>query len=332
MRTLVPLAALLVCACPQPEDSFVISGQVVDLDGLPRPEVPVALRRARLASETRCESFDELRQTVTDTDGHFSFELLRQEAVAGVNARRFFAVEAPGVVEGTVTRRFWFPNADLELGPMGGRLQADPFSETRVDGHVAWRGGTLFLDRPSERRDVRAKRDWISVPIDSLGRVDVIPVETRIESPWLEQQPREGFVSTVIGSECPELPLSPCPLTDGRFLPYEFPPEVRQLLFNFKQEANVTNLLFHGLQLARPATKARLDFSFFVDFAELSPLVTRTLVPAQFERAQDTCDEPGAFLNIGSGGFIRPVVLRVRFEDAAGEVIPILSLQEVSAR
>ena len=330
MRAL-SLLALLWCACPQPEDAFVISGQLIELDGAPRAQVPVTLKRSRFASETRCEFFDELRETVTDGEGHFAFQLLRQEAVAGVNARRFFAVEAPGVVDGTVTKRFWFPNADLELGEVGRRVSADSAYETRLDGHVAWRGGPLVLDRPTERRDVRARREWISVPIDSLGRVDVIPIETRIESSWSTEVPRAGVRSSVIGAECPELAISPCPLTDGRFLPYEFPPDSRQLLFNFKQEANVSNLLFHGLQLARPATKARFDFSFVVNATELSPLVTLTLTPGQFERAQDSCDEPGVFLTMGSGGFIRPVVLRVRFEDAAGEVVPILSLQEVTA-
>ena len=331
MRSFLALLGLLFCACPQPEDAFVISGQIVDLEGVPRAEVPVKLGRARFSSESRCEFFDALKETVTDQEGRFAFQLLRQEAVAGVNARRFFSVEAPGAIEGTVTKRFWFPNADLELGPVGARVSGDAIYETKVDGHVAWKGGRLFLDRAAELRDVRARRDWISVPIDSLGRIDVIPVETRVESAWIAQEREEGFGSTVIGAECPELDVLPCPLTDGRFLPYPFPEGFRSLLFVFDKETDIRGLRFHGLQLARPATRARFDFSFFRD-AELSPLITRNLVPSFFERAQESCDEPGAFLELGGGGLIQPLVLRVRFEDAAGEIIPIVSLQEVSAR
>lgn len=332
MRALWLLALALFSACPQPEDAFVISGHLAPLDGTQRANVPVSLKRSRFASDSRCEFFDELHQTTTDEEGFFSFQLLRQEAVAGVNARRFFSVEAPDLSDGTFSKRFWFPNADLELGELGVPVFEAGDFESRVDGHTAWRGAKLLLDRTVEVRTVRATRDWVTVPIDSLGRFDVIPIDTRVESGWMTEAARPGASSTVLGAECPEINLTPCPLTDGRFLPYAFPPDFRQLVFNFKQEANVSNLLFHGLQLARPPVKARLDFSFFVDFTELSPLVTLTLAPAQFDRAQESCDEPGTFLNIGSGGFIRPVVLRVRFEDSAGEAIPILSLQEVSAR
>ena len=45
----------------------------------------------------------------------------------------------------------------------------------------------------------------------------------------------------------------------------------------------------------------------------------------------DRCNNPGVFFSVGPGSFIKPVLLRVAFEDDAGDLVPILSLAEVSA-
>ena len=45
----------------------------------------------------------------------------------------------------------------------------------------------------------------------------------------------------------------------------------------------------------------------------------------------DRCNEPGIFLAAKpGGGFIRPRVLRVVFQDGTGEAVPVLSLAEIT--
>lgn len=330
MRAWVLLCAVGFCACPQPEDVFVLSGRVVDTTGEPRAGVPVQLRRARFASETRCDAFDDLSTTTTATDGTYAFELLRQEVTAGIEARRFFEIEAAGD-SGRWSQRFWFPTANLALGDLGSSFASGDLTEQLIDGHVAWRGfAPTRLSRRSEVRAVRTRREWVTVPIDSLGRFDVIPVETRFT---LERgrELDESLESTAAGATCDAFGISPCPLTDGRFLPFELPPDTRELVVEFQRETRV-ELLFHGLQLARPASGARLDFSFQSGATEFGTLGTARLRADDFREAANSCNEPGAFVTVAWTSFIRPRVLRIRFVDEADQVVPILSLQEITGR
>lgn len=113
-------------------------------------------------------------------------------------------------------------------------------------------------------------------------------------------------------------------------MPYTFPPDTPAIVLNFERETGVKNLVFHGLVLARPASKVRYDFNFFVDYEQWNPMVPTTLEPSLFERAAQACDEPGAFLRTSAVGVGNPVIFRVRFEDAEGRTVPIVSLQELS--
>lgn len=326
---------LLLAGCPLPEDSFVLSGQVTGFDGQGRPGVAVRLLRNQLASETRCDALEPLDTTRADDTGHYAFTLIRQQVTRGVDARRFFRVEADGA-QGQVSQTFWFPDADLALGP----LSEDPpggasrVTESLVDGHLAWRsdvGGAAFpFDRPSQWRTALTARDWRTVPIDSLGRYDVVPVEWRTEGPWESRNPVSNPPASR-GAECPFIDVTPCPLTDGRFVPYTFPPNTRTLVFNFKHETNVSPLSFHGLVLARPATRVRLEFNFVEDFDNWNKLGSSPIDQLQ-ELSAERCNEPGLFISLGGSGFIKPVLLRIAFEDEAGDLVPLLSLSEVSTR
>ncbi len=340
VRRTLQLVVLLGCAgCPLPEDGFVLSGRATLFDGTPLADVEVQLARNRVASETRCDQLEPLAVTRTGPDGRYSFSLIRQQVTAGVEGRRFFSVSRFDGVR-RFTQRFWFPDADLELGDLGVQpVDAWSFNETRLDGHLAWRSEDGFFvfggnqpDRPFEGRAVSARREWRTVPIDSLGRYDLVPVETRAEEPWVHIGAKASALPPGRGAECPFIDVTPCPLTDGRFLPYFFPPETRTLVFNFHQETSVKNLGFHGLVLERPAAKARFDFNFFVDYGQWNPMISAKLDGQLQALSSDQCDEPGVFLDTVAGGFAQPVIFRVSFEDEAGALVPIVSLQEMTAR
>ena len=327
---------LLLAGCPLPEDQFVLSGQLTNFLGGPRADVEVRLLRNQVPSETRCDALTPLNSTRTDEAGRYAFTLIRQQVTGGVNARRFFRVEAQSGPR-TVSQTFWFPDADLALGALS---EASPAGATRVtearlDEHVAWRSEVSALgfgtDRPFEWRTADALRQWRTVPIDSLGRYDIVPVESRVEGPWawlsVKGEPPAGR-----GAECPFIDVTPCPLTDGRFVPFVFPAGSRTIVLNFKHETSISPLTFHGLVLERPATKVRLEFNFVEDFDNWNRLGTSPLDGRLQELSVDRCNEPGLFVGIGAPSFIKPVLLRIAFEDEAGDLVPILSLAEISTR
>ncbi len=319
----------LLMGCPLPEDQFVLSGKV-------DPRVEVRLFRNQVASETRCDSLEPLATARADDWGHYEFPLIRQEITRGVAQRRFFRVEVdqgPAVL----SQSFWFPDADLDLGELSasGSPAAWRIAEAELDGHVAWRSERSWLienDRPFRWRQATALREWRTVPVDSLGRYDIIPVEWRLEGAWEAGAARLVTAPLSRGAECPFLDLTPCPLTDGRYVPYVFAPDTRELVFNFHHEVQLSPLLFHGLALARPAAKVRFDFNFVEDFSNWSRLGSTTVDLRLQELSVDRCNEPGVFLSVAPGGFIKPVALRVVFEDEASNAIPIVSLAEISTR
>lgn len=338
-RTLWPRAVLLLLAgCPLPEDQFVLSGRLTGFGGNARPDVEVRLLRNQVASETRCDALEPLETTRTDEAGRYAFTLIRQQVTRGVNARRFFRVEADSSTGAVVSQSFWFPDADLALGELGEVAPAGAWrvSELRVDERLAWRAelnlGTFAPDRPYQGRTASTLREWRTVPIDSLGRYDIVPVEWRMEGPWGAQTPGPTAPPLSRGGECPDLEVTPCPLTDGRYVSYEFPPDTRTIVLNFKHEVSVNPLSLHGLVLARPAAKARLEFNFVEDFDNWNKLGTSLLDGRLQELSVDRCNDPGLFVGLGAAGFIKPVLLRIAFEDEAGDLVPILALSEVSTR
>ena len=234
------------------------------------------------------------------------------------------------------SQSFWFPDADFDLGEL--TFVAPPaaslLTEVEIDGRIAWRSELTAplrtSDRPFRWRTATSLRDWRTVPIDSVGRYDIVPVELRVEGPWTAATASATPTPQSRGAECPTVDVTPCPLTDGRFVPYVFPENTRELIFNFHHEVNVSPMLFHGLVLARPAAKARFDFSFQTDFTSWDRLSSVTMDLRLQELSVDRCNEPGVFLTTSPGGFIRPVALRVVFEDPAGQAVPIISLAEVT--
>ena len=329
------LLMLLLAGCPLPEDQFVLSGQVTDFAGEARAGVEVRLLRNAVPSDTRCDAFEPLDTTLTDQAGNYAFTLIRQQVTRGITARRFFRVEADGT-QGVISQNFWFPDADLALGVLSEQTPAGASRvvESLLDDQLAWRsevtGARFNFDRSFQLRTALTMREWRTVPIDSLGRYDIVPVEWRFEAPWVLQN-RSGITPPQSrGAECPFIGVSPCPLTDGRYLPYVFPPDTRTLVLNFKHETNVSPLSFHGLQLARTAVKVRLEFNFVEDFDNWNTLGSSAVDTGLQELSTDRCNDPGVFFSVGPGSFIKPVLLRIAFVDDAGDLVPIVSLAEVS--
>ncbi|MFT3712161.1 MAG: hypothetical protein QM817_31340 [Archangium sp.] len=315
-------------ACPLPEDTFLVSGTA-------EPNVEVRLLRNKVASKSRCSALEPLDVTTADADGRFSFSVLRQEITGGENDRRFFSIEsdAPNPSYHLV-RRFWFPDADLELGPWRGSND-ESFDELEVDGAIAWRGPQFSnvdyaLNRDYRRRNITHAFEWKEVPIDSLGRVDYVPVETRRETDWTPVQVTVRDAPASRGGECPFIDVKPCPLTDGRFLPYTFAPGTRTLVFNFGEDFILHTMLFHGLVLERAAVNVKYEFNFVVDYDQWNPGGTARLDAVKLDRESEFCDEPGAFISQSPN--LRALTLRVSFVDEAGALVPITALSEISAR
>jgi hypothetical protein len=329
-------AALLV-ACPLPEDQFVLSGQVVDSAGQPRPGVEVRLSRNRYPSEKRCDALDPLTTTQADEQGRYSFALVRQQITGGVSARRFFRVESD-FESSVASQTFWFPDADLQLGALSNVVpeQAWRLTEYELDGHVAARyesaAATVSWERESERRTTFNTREWRTVPVDSLGRYDVVPVQWELETAAEAQESSIVGVPGSRGGECPSVEATPCPFTDGRYLPFALPENTRTLVFNFKREVSISPITFHGLLLAGTAARVRFEFNFVLDFDNWNRLGTAKFDARLQERSAERCVEPGAFVSFSPGSLIKPVLLRVAFEDEAGDLVPILSLSEISTR
>jgi hypothetical protein len=339
MRAWSGAVLLVLAGCPLPEDQFVLSGTVLDEGARPRPDVEVRLLRNQFPSEKRCDALVPLETTRTDAQGRYTFSLVRQQITGGVNARRFFRVESETELLRVAHQTFWFPDADLELGELRAQVFDDQdwrATEARADDHVAWRSelaGLPFVpDRPFQRRIAWGRREWRTVPIDSLGRYDIVPVDWGLETPWTEEAGSGFGASPSRGAECPDLEVTPCPLTDGRFLSYEFPENTRTIVLNFKRETSVSPILFHGLLLAGRAAFVRFEFNFVLDFENWNTLGTAKFDARLQDRAQERCGEPGAFALFNPPNLIKPLLLRVAFLDEAGDLIPIISLAEISTR
>jgi hypothetical protein len=325
-RATLLLVATSLAACPLPEDTFVVRGVAL-------PGAEVRLLRNKVASKTRCDALEPLEVARADAAGGFSFTMVRQQITGGENERRFFSVEFDQA--GVVSQwRFWFPDADLDLG----RWESPGATTTEVeaDGAIAWRGMPVPsqpFDRRVRQRLVDHAFDWKEVPIDSLGRTDVIRFERRKEFPREERGPLNSTSPPSRLATCPFIDVKPCPLVDGRFLPFQLPPDSRTLVFNFGADQRVNGVLFHGLVLERPAVRVRYDFNFLVDYEQWNRLSTVAIDPIVFDQAAEFCTEPGAFLSVPNPNLVvRPVTFRASFEDADGNLVPVLSLQEMTVR
>ncbi|MFO0595319.1 MAG: hypothetical protein U0228_08445 [Myxococcaceae bacterium] len=315
------LVLVSMTGCPLPDDVFTISGTW-------SPGDRVHLLRNKFASKTRCDALVELDVTTADDQGHFVFNVLRQQVTGGVSERRFFAVESEGPVK--KVKRFWFPDADLDLGEWF-EPAAEPFVEDELDGHIAARrrSGEGGWPRPWRTRSGTTQQDWVQVPIDSLGRFDVINVQTSLETPWAERTPVSPQSAQPSSVTCPFVDVDPCPFQDGRFLPWVPPPDTRTLVLNFGSERAVNSIGVLGLELERPAVKLRTEFNFVVDYTQWNPLFSSKIPNDAFISAAERCTEPGLFFSTALGG-PHPTLLRVGFVDESGALVPITSLLELA--
>ncbi|MFZ5445593.1 MAG: hypothetical protein ACOZQL_36715 [Myxococcota bacterium] len=328
------LALVVVLAgCPLPEDTFVLTGTLVARDGSPLADQEVRLLRNRTASELRCDALSPLRVTKSDADGRFEFRLIRQEITAGVLARRFFAVEFTNEYDNVLSKRFWFPDGDFDVGEVGRFEPTWTTSEALVEGHVAWRRAAepFFTDQPLDVRVVETRRDWVTVPIDSLGRTDTVPVESRVDWPPSRVAANDSAPPSR-GARCANVDVHPCPLTDGRYLPFEFASPRPALVLDFDTPIAVSSVTFHGLVLSAAAASARFELAIVRDSEEWIPMQPARLDGRLQQRSGEMCEEPGQFFVARTVGLADALRLRITFVDGEDKLVPVVALQEVAVQ
>lgn len=340
-RALLPwCCGLALAGCTLPEDVFVVWGRVVDEAG-GLPFTPVRLLRATEASPVRCAPLSPVAAATTDDGGTFRFEVIRQQVTLGVPERRFFRVEAGGADGGAVSSfTFWFPEADVPLPdlPLGGaaRQGALPateapvgaFFETLADGRVA-RRDAQGVDRGADLREVLRQYTVRRFDVDSLGTVDDVPFEFRVEGAALPAL--IGRVPRSRGARCPDLGLGDeCPLTDGRYLPVALAPDTRALVLDLGSPHVVDLVRLHGLLLDGPAVEVKAEYATG-EQPEWWPFNTDRVDARVFDEARTHCLEPGAFLEarLSVGRFPQPRWLRLTFPGPDGALRHLVSVQEV---
>lgn len=334
------LATLALSACAMPEDQFLLEGTVIDDLSSPAAGVEVRLLREQSRDGLRCVPMLDVLQTTTDQNGQYRFELIRQQLTMGEPRNRAFRVEVGerGVLTSSFT--FRFPSVDLRLpvlplpvegmnGPLG-RDTAEEV-ETFVDGYVAWRGSAAAGgDREAMARRVSRQASILTLTRDAVGGTEDLPVEWRLEHP-LEPRPASGATPVSRGVACDVGPDGgPCPLTDGRYLPFVFPPGTKGATVALAENLSIGAVAVHGLLLGGEAVTARLDVSFD-DVTPPAPYLRFGLSIDAQRFAAASCEEPGEFLALPVDlSFPRPKRLRLRFLDATDTSVELRSLSEVS--
>jgi len=342
MRAL-PLAALLLLAgCQMPEDPLPVSGRVVS-NGRPRAGVKVRLLRNLTAGDA-CDQLKVIATTDTAADGTFRFDLIRQQATLGVAAGRWLRVEA--LVPGSASHASYtfqlgpgpLVLPDLPVGDTFDPRTAKPspraFDEVLIDGHVAWRtpagGYAPAFDRPTRRRQVVVQELLVTVDDNALGTTSTVPVTLRVVSPAVDREAATSTAPPTRAMPCPGVDITPCPMTDGRFLPVELPGNVRTLVVDLGEQRKVSELVLYGLRVpfGQP-DRLRVEWSLTTT-PSWDPFNTVLLgQPPALDSSN--CEEPGAFIhaNVEVPGFWKPRMIRLSLPGEGDVLAPWSGLQEV---
>ena len=341
---LVAMFAVALAGCPSPEDGFLLSGRVVDQNGVPVPGHEVRVLRDASVDGERCAPLRPFVTLVTGQNGRFATTVYRQQQTLGGPLPRFFRVEASSVSEpeSMTAFTFRFPAVDVPLPdlliatgpvpePMG---PAEVFMESTLDDAVAWRGPNsthLGEDRamPTMRVARFTREDLLDanlLGIDSRW----VSLELRFERP--APPVRAGNASVLRGLACDVVGEGQvCPLTDGRMLPVRLPPGTKSVAITSSEVLVLNSVAGRGLHVDGAVARV------FVDSADsLEGPVWRLYasVPRASELAskgRTHCKEPGMFFS-SAPGVVATRGLRLRAEDASGAALDLLSLSEVTAQ
>lgn len=337
-----PLLLLLLAGCPSPDEAFLLSGRVIDENGVGLPNVTVRVLRDTSLDTERCQPLEPFATLETDATGAYALTVFRQQLTLGRVVPRFFRVETshPAQPSWTSALVFRFPAVDLHLpdllvstsgaAPPPGELET--FTEGWLDGAVAWRSGVgtgLDEERPLTR--VRVDRRLFSdvAEVSAFNMYQSYSLEARLERPLPPGS--TDTISRLRGAPC-ELPGHPCPVTDGRFVPVSLPAGTRELVLSTPDIVELSEVAVHGLQVdGEPSTlNIEVNESGGAE-SQWRTWVISTKVREVLVGARNHCTEPTGFLS-----FSLPQVLatgvRLRVEDANGDPLDLTSLSEVSAR
>ncbi|MHB8873190.1 MAG: hypothetical protein ACYC8T_05835 [Myxococcaceae bacterium] len=342
---LLALALLLAPGCGLPEDLFVLQGSLVDWTGRPLGDTEVRLQRDASLDGIHCAPMVELARTRTDAEGRYRFELIRQQLSLGSPRRRSFRVEATDPSTQVSSFTFVFPSVDLTLpplpvssAPLPAEGWADVLEETdvTVDGVLAWRGAAIASvaaeGREARLLDVTRQLGTLQLVRDSFGGTEDLALQLRFErsrTSWANP----GIAPDSRGVACSVGPESdPCPLTDGRFLPFRLPPDTRAIVLTFPNDRPVGALWFHGLSVEGDFSRVELEWSPTLTDA-FKPYLSVAVDTRAVANSRLSCDEPGASLGplaMSLGAVPRPQRLRMKFLDPSKKALPVQWLAEVS--
>ncbi len=340
MRALWPL--LVFAACPSPEEAFVLSGRLIDEDGVGVPHQEVRVLRDVSPDARRCSPMEPFATLETDGAGVFSLTVYRQQQTLGRALPRFFRIETTPQLQPSwrSALSFRFPAVDLHLPdllvPTQGLAPPPGTFETLVegtlDGTVAWRSGVGALFAEERALDqVKIDRRLFSdvAPVSGFNMYESYAVEARLERPTGLSQ--TDTISRLRTLPC-DVPGRPCPLTDGRALPVDLPANTESVSIRANEILELSELSLRGLQVEGEPDTLVVE----IDESGGGAAQWRTWARSQKVRevlpaALNHCREPTGFLS-----FVLPRVLatglRLRVEDTNGEPLKLVSLAEVMAR
>jgi hypothetical protein len=346
-RALLALVTAGLCGCPNPDDGFLVSGTVVDQDGRPVANHEVRVLRDASPGSERCTPMEPFVTLTTDAKGRYGTTVYRYQQTLGQPVPRYFRVETSSVFEPT-----WVTAAVFRFGPVDLKLPdllilterlpfdapasfGDSFTESFLDGHVAWR--TASEVRPGEDRPMPTRR------VDRVSRDDFVEANLLgFDSRWVNFEVRlerpltpvpAGNPSLLRGASCePSAAGQPCPFTDGRLLPVALAPGTKTISITTGELVLASTVTVRGLHASGEVSRVLVERADATDEGlSWQPWTVFPRSKETVEWSRSHCLEPGAFLSVFTGITVTRG-LRLRAEDVNGASLDLLSLAEVTVR
>ncbi len=340
---LVAVFAVLA-GCPSPEDGFLLSGRVVDQNGVPVQGHEVRVLRDASVDGERCTPLRPFVTLVTGENGRFATTVYRQQQTLGGPVPRFFRVEASSISEpeSMTAFTFRFPAVDVPLpdlpiatGPVPEPMTpVEVFMESTLDDAVSWRGTTST--HPGEDRAMPTMR------VARYTREDLVDANLLgIDSRWVSlelrfERPappvRAGNASLLRGLACDVVGEGQvCPLTDGRMLPLRLPPGTKSVAITSREVLVLNSVAVRGLQVDGAAARVLVESADSLEEPSWRLYAVAPKGAELISSARTHCKAPGAFFSTTPGAVLTRG-LRLRAEDSSGAALDLRSLSEVTAQ
>lgn len=336
------LLVLVLSGCPSPEDAYLLNGQIVDQDGRPAANREVRVLRDASPDAQRCLPMEPFTTLTTGADGRFSVTVFRQQQTLGALVPRFFRVEASSDPFRAVSAwTFRFAATDVSLPPLPIALgvaptiptnSAEVFSESLLDGAVAWRtgaGGAGEEDRAMPTLAVARRSTFDVLPTTPFGAYEALGLELRFEQPLPDTS--VGTASKLRGFDCDGVAPRPCPLTDGRMLPVALPKGTKGVSLTGSAIVVFRAVVVRGLRVEGEPTDVVVEATESLDEPRWETIGRLLRTKELVASARGQCRESGLFATIEVG--VRAARgVRIRADDQDRNALDLVSLQELSAR